>query len=62
MFSLAAIIFSMATIWGSLLIIALLLLLIELFAELIGLAGKDYKPILKFMRPRAQNSRYDDRL
>lgn len=62
MFSLVAIIFSMATVWGSLLIIALLLLIIELFAELIGLAGKDYKPILKFMRPRANDSRYNDRL
>lgn len=62
MFSLAAVIFSMATVWGSLLILAVLLLVIELFAELIGLAGKNYRPILKIMRPRANNSRYNDRL
>ncbi|WP_062108540.1 glycosyltransferase family 4 protein [Bacillus niameyensis] len=62
MFSLAAVIFSMATVWGSLLIIAILLLVIELFAELIGLVGKNYRPILKIMRPRANNSRYNDRL
>lgn len=49
-FGVAAIIFSKATMWGSLLLIAALLLAIELFVEKIGLVGKDYRPILKMMR------------
>ncbi|MBS4223391.1 glycosyltransferase family 4 protein [Lederbergia citrea] len=50
MFGLTAVIFSMATIWGSLLIVAVLLVAIELFVEAVGLVGKDYKPLLRFMR------------
>ncbi|MBS4178095.1 glycosyltransferase family 4 protein [Lederbergia citrea] len=50
MFGLTAVIFSMATIWGSLLIVAVLLIAIELFVEVVGLVGKDYKPLLRFMR------------
>lgn len=49
-FGLAAVIFSQAKFWGSFLLIALLLILIELFAEVIGLVGKNYKPILKFVK------------
>lgn len=48
-FGVAAIIFSKATMWGSLLLIAVLLLVIELFVEKIGLVGKDYRPILKMI-------------
>jgi len=60
MFSLAAVLFSMATVWGSLIIIVVLLFAIELFVEVMGLVGKDYKPLLKFMRPKA-SGRINDR-
>lgn len=49
LFSLAAVIFSMATVWGSLLLLAVLILAIEIFVELVGLVSKDYKPLLRFM-------------
>lgn len=49
MFGLAAIIFSQATLWGALFVIVVLLVAIELFVEKIGLVGKDYKPLLKFL-------------
>ncbi|MGE7022728.1 MraY family glycosyltransferase [Solibacillus cecembensis] len=50
MFGLFAIIFSMASVWGAILIITVLLVAIELFVEIIGLAGKNYKPLLNFVR------------
>ncbi|SIT69200.1 UDP-GlcNAc:undecaprenyl-phosphate GlcNAc-1-phosphate transferase [Edaphobacillus lindanitolerans] len=46
----AAIVFSQATIWGAFLIGALLLLFIELLVELLGLAGKNYRPIISLVR------------
>ncbi|WP_226678970.1 glycosyltransferase family 4 protein [Mesobacillus jeotgali] len=49
-FGIAAVIFSMATVWGSFLIIAVLLILIELLAETIGLVSKNHRPLLKFIR------------
>lgn len=49
-FALVAVIFSMAKIWGAFLIIAVLLILIEVFAEKIGLVGKNNTPLLKIMR------------
>lgn len=61
MFSLAAVIFSMATLWGSILIIAILLFTIELFVEMIGLVGKDYRPLLRIMRVRPSGSQRLDR-
>lgn len=50
MFGLAAIIFSMAKIWGGILLITVILIAIELVVEVIGLAGKNYKPLLNFVR------------
>lgn len=50
LFGLAAILFSQATVWGSVLLIIVILLAIEVFVELIGLAGTNYRPILNFMR------------
>jgi len=50
MFGLAAIIFSMAKVWGAILIVAVILTAIELLVEVIGLAGKNYKPLLNFVR------------
>ncbi|GIN39816.1 MULTISPECIES: glycosyltransferase family 4 protein [Heyndrickxia] len=53
MFGLAAFIFTMATMWGSFIFIAVMLIAIELFVESIGLIGKDYKPLIKFIRNRS---------
>lgn len=49
-FGLAAIIVSQAKIWGSFILIVLLLLFIEVLAEKIGLVGKNYRPLLKLFR------------
>ena len=40
MFGLAAIIFSMAKVWGAILLVAVILTAIEILVEVIGLAGK----------------------
>lgn len=50
LFGLAAILFSQATVWGSVILIAVLLLAIELFVEVIGLAGANYRPLLNLVR------------
>ncbi len=50
LFGVAAILFSQATLWGAILLLAVILIAIELFVEIIGLAGKNYKPILNFVR------------
>ncbi|VEF49630.1 glycosyl transferase family 4 [Bacillus freudenreichii] len=52
MFSLAAVIFSMSTVWGSLLILVVLIFAIEIFVEIVGLVSKDYKPLLRIMEGR----------
>lgn len=49
-FGLAAFIFSQATVWGSLIVIAALVLTIEIIVEKIGLIREDYQPLLKFVR------------
>lgn len=49
-FGLTAVIFSQAKIWGSFVVIAVLLLMIEVFAEKIGLMGHNHRPLLKFFR------------
>lgn len=49
-FGLMAIIFSMAKVWGAILLITVILVAIELFVEIIGLAGKNYKPLLNLVR------------
>lgn len=50
MFGVAALIFSQATVWGAILLIAVMLVAIELFVEAVGLAGKNYRPLINFMR------------
>jgi UDP-GlcNAc:undecaprenyl-phosphate/decaprenyl-phosphate GlcNAc-1-phosphate transferase len=50
MFGIAAVIFSRATMWGSLLVIGTLLIVVELVAEKIGLVSKNYQPLLKIVR------------
>lgn len=49
-FALAAVIFSQAKLWGAFLLVGVLLILIEIFAEKIGLVGKNHTPLLKFIR------------
>lgn len=50
LFSLAAVIFTKATMFGAIFVIAFLVLMIELIVEMTGLIGKDYKPILNLIR------------
>lgn len=50
MFSVAAILFSITTVWGSIMIIALVLISIEFFAEVLGLVGAEYRPLLSLMK------------
>ncbi|WP_394188514.1 glycosyltransferase family 4 protein [Paenisporosarcina quisquiliarum] len=50
MFGLAALIFSQATVWGAILLLAVMLVAIELFVEAVGLAGKNYRPLINFVR------------
>lgn len=52
MFGLAAIIFSMAKLWGAILLGIILLLVIELFVEVIGLAGAKYRPLLNLVKKK----------
>ncbi|WP_245602153.1 glycosyltransferase family 4 protein [Peribacillus kribbensis] len=48
-FGLAALIFSMSTVWGAILFVAILVIAIEIFVEKIGLVSHDYKPLLKML-------------
>ncbi|MGI2327472.1 glycosyltransferase family 4 protein [Planococcus sp. YIM B11945] len=50
LFGLAALLFSQATLWGGILLIGLMLLAIELFVEVVGLAGKNYRPLINLVR------------
>lgn len=49
-FGLTAVIFSQAKVWGAFMVIAVLLILIEVFAEKVGLMGKDHRPLHKLVR------------
>ncbi|WP_201714579.1 glycosyltransferase family 4 protein [Rossellomorea arthrocnemi] len=53
MFSMAAIIFSMSTVWGAMIVVAILLIAIEWFIESIGLVNSNYQPLIKFVKARA---------
>ncbi|AKG03884.1 undecaprenyl-phosphate alpha-N-acetylglucosaminyl 1-phosphate transferase [Salimicrobium jeotgali] len=50
LFSLAAVVFSQATLYGALLVIGFLILMLELLVEFTGLIGKDYRPILNLFK------------
>ncbi|REJ10207.1 glycosyltransferase family 4 protein [Halobacillus trueperi] len=50
LFSLAAVIFSQATMYGAVIVLAMLVLMIEMIVEMTGLIGKDYKPILNMIK------------
>ncbi|WP_246942772.1 glycosyltransferase family 4 protein [Bacillus pinisoli] len=49
-FGIAAILLSKTTMWGSFLVITILILAIELTVEKIGLIGTNYRPLLKMVR------------
>jgi UDP-GlcNAc:undecaprenyl-phosphate/decaprenyl-phosphate GlcNAc-1-phosphate transferase len=49
-FSICAIIFTKATLWGSVLLIAALLITIQTIAEVIGLVNEKHKPFLSFYK------------
>ncbi|MGM9933207.1 MraY family glycosyltransferase [Pradoshia sp.] len=48
-FGVAAFIFSMATLWGAIFLIAVLLIALEILVERIGLLGEDYRPLHKLL-------------
>ncbi|MBO8157876.1 MAG: undecaprenyl/decaprenyl-phosphate alpha-N-acetylglucosaminyl 1-phosphate transferase [Bacillaceae bacterium] len=50
LFSLAAVIFTTATMWGSLIVLAVLFILIELVVEVTGLISHNYRPLLNLVR------------
>ena len=50
LFGLAALLFSQATLWGGILLISVMLVAIELFVEVVGLAGKNYRPLLNLVK------------
>lgn len=50
LFALAALLFSQATLWGGILLISLILIAIELFVEVVGLAGKNYRPLINLVK------------
>ncbi|MGM0902859.1 MAG: glycosyltransferase family 4 protein [Bacillota bacterium] len=52
LFGLAAFIFSLTTMWGSLLLITIILLSIELIVESVGLVDKNYRPLLNMLQGR----------
>ncbi|KPL59314.1 glycosyltransferase family 4 protein [Rossellomorea vietnamensis] len=49
-FSISAIIFTKATLWGSVLLLATLLIAIQTIAEVIGLVNEKHKPFLRFYK------------
>ncbi|RFU68312.1 undecaprenyl/decaprenyl-phosphate alpha-N-acetylglucosaminyl 1-phosphate transferase [Peribacillus saganii] len=56
LFGVAAVIFSMATIWGAMIIIGVLVLIIEVTVEKIGLVGKEYQPLLRLLSGKNENN------
>lgn len=50
LFGVTAILFSQATVWGAVVLLAVVLLVIEIFVEVIGLAGDNYRPLLNLVR------------
>ncbi len=50
LFGVTAILFSQATVWGAVVLLIVVLLVIEIFVEVIGLAGDNYRPLLNLVR------------
>ncbi|WP_227394319.1 glycosyltransferase family 4 protein [Jeotgalibacillus aurantiacus] len=56
-FGVSALLFSMSTVWGAVLVVGVMLIAIELFVESIGLVNKDYQPLIKMIRARSARGR-----
>lgn len=56
MFSMAAVLFSMTTLWGSIIILAVALLAIEILIENLGMINNDFKPLTNFVKSLRQKS------
>ncbi len=50
MFSIAAFLFSMTTVWGSIFILVISLLALQMLIETLGLINNDYKPLTNFFK------------
>ena len=50
MFSIAAFLFSMTTVWGSIFILVISLLALQMLIETLGLINQDYKPLTNFFK------------
>ncbi|WP_239256933.1 MraY family glycosyltransferase [Listeria ilorinensis] len=50
LFSLFSFILTMSTLWGSVLLMGVLLILIEVLIETLGLIGQNYRPIMRLLR------------
>ena len=50
LFGTSAIFFTQATLWGSILIVGIILLGLEIAVEAMGLLGKTYQPIIGSLR------------
>lgn len=57
LFSFAAILFSMSTVWGAILIVTISLLLIQLLIETLELIDSKFKPLTNLMKVRRGNNR-----
>ncbi|MGM8215132.1 glycosyltransferase family 4 protein [Bacillaceae bacterium W0354] len=57
-FSLAAVLFTKATMWGSVVLMFVLFLLVEIVVELTGLISKNYRPLLNFVKKSSDIRRY----
>ncbi|MDT8858809.1 undecaprenyl/decaprenyl-phosphate alpha-N-acetylglucosaminyl 1-phosphate transferase [Alkalihalobacillus sp. MEB130] len=49
-FGLAAVMFTMSTLWISMIIICIIIIAIQLIVERVGLVSQDYRPMIKFFR------------
>ena len=50
MFSIAAFLFSMTTVWGSIFILVISLVVLQMLIETLGLINNDYKPLTNFFK------------
>ncbi|WP_163969564.1 glycosyltransferase family 4 protein [Oceanobacillus halotolerans] len=50
LFSIAAVLFTRATVWGSTFLLIAILIVIELVVEITGIVGKNYRPIMKLAK------------
>lgn len=56
LFSIAAVIFTRSTIWGSAILIVTLIVIVELIVEITGLISENYRPILNFISGKRDKS------